>query len=364
MRVVLDALHVVPGATGGTEVYARALAASLAPLVDLVVVTAREGADDGWPVPPLVLPVRARSRTALVAAQQALLPRAAARAGADVLHSLANTAPLTGSVPRVVTVHDLHHRTHPEAHGRTAAAVLRRLVPAGARRAARVVAVSPATRDELLALLHLPADRVDVVEHGPGRPQGPATDPADVRRRLGLGAVPLLVAPGVRRGHKNAEGLLAALARLPTATRPLLVVPGYPTPQDAAVEATAAALGVAVRLTPWLPDADLEGLLRAATAVVLPSRAEGFGLPVVEALARGVPVVATDLPVLRHLAGDAALLVDTADPAALADALRRVLTDEPLRARLAAAGPARVAGLSWERAARETVEVYRRATSA
>ncbi len=143
----------------------------------------------------------------------------------------------------------------------------------------------------------------------------------------------------------------------------MIVATGYATPYDDELRAQAAALGLAddVVFPPWLDAADLEGLYALATAVVFPSRYEGFGLPVLEAMARGVPVVTSDRSSLPEVAGDAALLVDPDDDEAIAAALRRVLDDAGLRAQLSAAGRARAATFSWERTAELTAASYERA---
>jgi glycosyltransferase involved in cell wall biosynthesis len=146
----------------------------------------------------------------------------------------------------------------------------------------------------------------------------------------------------------------------------MLIVPGYPTPHEGELREQAAALGIGgdVVFPPWIDAAELEGLYALAAAVVFASLYEGFGLPVLEAMARGVPVVTSDRSSLPEVAGDAALLVDPTDVDAIRSAIERVLGDERERERLRAAGRARAAEYTWERTADATAAVYERALRA
>jgi glycosyltransferase involved in cell wall biosynthesis len=141
------------------------------------------------------------------------------------------------------------------------------------------------------------------------------------------------------------------------------VVPGYPTPHEAELRSRAETLAVAadVRWASWLPTADIEGLFHLATCVVVPSLYEGFGLPVLEAMGRGVPVACSDRSSLPEVAGDAALLFDPEDVGAIARAVERLLADEGLRGLLVKNGRRRAAQFTWERTAELTVASYRRA---
>ncbi len=157
--------------------------------------------------------------------------------------------------------------------------------------------------------------------------------------------------------------MIDALAQIDASRRPLLVATGYETPYDDELRARADAAGVAadVRLPGWLADADLEGLYALAAVVAFPSLYEGFGLPVLEAMARGVPVVTSGRSSLPEVAGDAALLVDPTSSAEIAAALERVLADDALRKRMRSDGLAQAARFSWDRTAELTLASYRRA---
>ncbi|MCU0314419.1 MAG: glycosyltransferase family 4 protein, partial [Solirubrobacteraceae bacterium] len=307
-----------------------------------------------------------RRRVEWVRGEQQHVPRMAARAGADLVHSLASTAPLWGRVPRVTTIHDLNYLKVPEAHFGLRALGMRVLVPAAARRSRRVIVDAASTREDLHAELGVPRGKVDVVPLAATPPEGvvPTPEPA-LRERLGLGTRRVALSPGAKRPHKNLMVVLEALARISPGERPLLVVPGYPTPYEDELRSRARELGVDgdVAFPAWLAADDLEGLYALAELVVLPSRYEGFGLPVLEAMQRGVPVITSDRASLPEVAGDAALLVDPDDAPALAGALRLLLRDEERRASLIAAGREQAARFSWERTAELTAASYRRTLS-
>jgi len=172
-----------------------------------------------------------------------------------------------------------------------------------------------------------------------------------------------VLSASAKRPHKNLARLLQALARIPLARRPVLVVPGYPTPYEDELRALAAGLGARddVVFPEWVDAAELEGLYALAAAVVFPSLYEGFGLPVLEAMVRGVPVACSNRSSLPEVAGEAALLFDPEDVAGIAEAIERLLSDRDLAERLARAGREQAARFSWERTAEQTVESYRRA---
>jgi glycosyltransferase involved in cell wall biosynthesis len=363
-RIALDLLYLAPGATGGMEVYARALVPRLVaawPEARFVVFAGQELAAE-WRARPwhralrlVELPVSSATRVRRTVAEQTLLAGAIGRHDIDLVHSLANTTPLLAPAPAVLTVHDLIHRRFPEAHAGLLSHGVELLVSLAARRARRIVAVSQATAGDLRDLLDVPADKVDVVPSGPGvDPVGAPTPEPELRARLGLGDGPLVLSPSARRPHKNLARLLDAM-RSVDAT---LVVPGYPTVFDGDLSARAGTARVV--FCGWVSAADLEGLYRAATCVALPSLAEGFGLPVLEAMRRGVPVACADATALPEVAGDAALLFDPLDTGAIAEALQRLVTDAGLRRELAAAGRARAERFSWDAAAAGTVATYRR----
>jgi glycosyltransferase involved in cell wall biosynthesis len=372
LHVGLNLIFLVPGETGGMEVSARELIPELvaaAPGVRFTAFINREAAQAGggpWGeiIPAVTVPVRARNRVEWVRGEQQLLPRLAARAGVDVLHSLASTGPAWGRSRRVVTVHDLIYARYPEAHGGLRARGMRVLVPLAARRSQRVIAVSQSTRRDLVELLHLPAEKIDVVPSGVGalRRAAPLSE-AQTRARFNLGERRVLLSLSAKRPHKNLIALIGALARLEPGRRPLLVLAGYRTPHEDELRARAQALGVAddVRLVGWVTGEEVEGLWALTEAFVFPSLYEGFGLPVLEAMARGVAVACSNASSLPEVAGDAALLFDPTDEAAIAAAVSRLLDDPHEAQRLRDAGTRRAAEFTWQRTARATLDSYERA---
>jgi glycosyltransferase involved in cell wall biosynthesis len=364
VRVGLNLLHLVPDETGGSEIYARRLVPALLAEADdlrLTIFAGREATPvlraEPWAdsVELVELPVEARSRPRRVLAEQTLLPRAARRARLDLLHNLFTTAPARRAVPQVTTVLDLIYKRYPETHAGLLRVGLRLLVPVAVRRSRRLVALSEAGKRDLVELLGVAAERIDVTPLGPGLPNGVDPVPeAELRERFSLGDAPLLLTVSAKRPHKNLERLLDAVARVEGA---VLLVPGYVTPFEAALRARA---GDGVRFTGWVDDATLEGLYRAATAFVFPSLAEGFGLPVLDALVRGTPTACSETSSLPEVAGHAALYFDPMNVGAITEAIQRLLEDGALRERLKRAGPERARMFTWERTAQETLTSYER----
>jgi glycosyltransferase involved in cell wall biosynthesis len=372
VTVGLNALHLVPNETGGSELYARRLVGALtatdrAPR--LVVFVPRESAAslaaEPWAeqVEIVRVPVHARSRVRRVLAEQTALPRAVARTGVRLLHNLFTTAPAFPSVPQVTTILDVIYKRFPEAHARLLTQGMRVLVPLAARRSRRVLTLSQAAKDDIIRLLGVPPERVDVTYLGPGlRTTFPVSED-ELRRRLGLGNEPIVLTVSAKRPHKNLDRLFEAFLGVAAETKPTLVVPGYSTFYEPELRARADALGAGgrIRFTGWLENDLLDGLYRAATCFVFPSLAEGFGLPVLDALVRGTPTACSNASSLPEVAGDAVLYFDPTDVGAMTRAIERVLVDPALRERLHRAGPERARAFTWERTAEATLASYDRA---
>jgi glycosyltransferase involved in cell wall biosynthesis len=373
LHIGLNLIFLVPGETGGMEVAARELIPALlaeAPrgMRFTAFVNREAAAAAGGPwgelLPAVTVPVNARNRVHWVFGEQALLPALAAREGVDLVHSLASTAPLRGRFRRVVTVHDLIYARFPEAHAGIRDKGMSVLVPWAARRSHRVIADSQSTRNDLVGLPGVSADRIDVVPLGLGtvRREAPLAE-REVRARFDLSERRVVLSLSAKRPHKNLLALIGALARVPPEGRPVLVLPGYSTAYEQQLRERARELGVDgdVRFPAWVSAAELEGLWQVARAFVFPSLYEGFGLPVLEAMARGVPVACSNASSLPEVAGDGALLFDPHSEPAIAQALERLLDDDALRARLRARGTARAEQFTWERTARLTLDSYARA---
>jgi glycosyltransferase involved in cell wall biosynthesis len=366
-HVGVNALFLEPGRSAGTETYLRGLVPALArehPSTRFSVVTTRKGAAglraDGWTdfCSLVQLPADEGERLRRLRAEQLTYPVLGRRRGWDVLHSLASVAPVVTATPAVVTVHDVnffHWRTFPLA----TTLAMRLMVKGAAARAAQLITVSAAAREDIAATLGIDRERIAVVPNGAGRPPGvEPLAPDAVRERRGL-------APGARvvlcvaamRPHKNQELLVRALGRLPEDV--VVVLAGHPEGYADGLRGLAERLGVGARLriAGYVDDAELEGLWRIAACAAFPTRGEGFGLPVLEALGRGVPVACSDIPVLREVGGELVHPFDPDDPEGAARAITAAMADEVTRTR----GPERTAGFSWDEAARGTFEAYERA---
>jgi glycosyltransferase involved in cell wall biosynthesis len=373
LRVGLNLVFLVEGSAGAGR-YARELLPALLAVEPATRITAfvnREAPEGlftaAWSgeVDWVRLPVTIRTPLHL-AAQASLVPAVAARKRLDVLHSPANGGPpVTPGVARVVTLLDLIWLHQREAwDSPRAIRTLALFSRVSARTAHRVIAISNSARDDLVTHFDLPAEKIDVAPLGvrlPGRPQ----QVSDLRARLALGDDPIILSVAQKRPYKNLQALVKAMAELADVSS-TLVLPGAPTPHEAELRTLARELGVEsrVRFLDWVSETDLEGLYQEATCFALPSLIEGFGLPVLEAMARDLPVACSNRPSLPEVTGDAALLFDPEDQPAVTTALRRLLTDKPLRAELVARGRERVGIYTWERTAEATLASYRQAVEA
>jgi glycosyltransferase involved in cell wall biosynthesis len=294
-------------------------------------------------IEPVELP--AHSQVLRMAVGMPRLLRRLRPALAHFQHSL----PLACPCPAVVTVHDLSFERDPSVMPPRDRLIFRTVVPRSARRAARVLAVSELTKRDLIELYGIPDDKIVVTPNGVDAaftPDGPRSD-----------GDPYALFVGALQPRKDATAAIEALALLGDgAPRLVLVGPDKGGRDDA--ERVAARLGLTsrVELRGHVPQEELAALYRGAACLVFPSRYEGFGLPVVEAMASGTPVVATRAGALPEVAGDAAILVDPGNPVALAGGIERAIAD---RERLVAAGLERARQFTWAETARRTLAVYR-----
>lgn len=367
-RIGLNALFLDPGVSGGSETYLRQLVPAIAeqtPGVELEIATTRRGAQAlvgaGWTdfARILVLPVDQGERARHLLTEQVRLPDLARRRDWDVLHSLANLAPVRAAVPSVVTLLDLLFLRHRTMSWLTTTALRLTVVPA-ARRADALIAISATARDEMCDIAGFSPGDFTVVPLGPGRSAAAVTPTPErelrARHRLGDARVALCVA--AKRPHKNQELLIRAVRHLPDDV--LVVLAGHPEGYDAELRALAADLDVdaRVRFVDYLPDADLEGMWALASCGAFPTLAEGFGLPLLEALERGVATAASDIPVLHEVGGEVPHWFDPHDPAAAAAAIAAAIADDGADKR----GRAQAERFSWAANARATLAVYERAS--
>jgi glycosyltransferase involved in cell wall biosynthesis len=272
-----------------------------------------------------------------------------ARVGLERPGVLLNTLPegvLRCRVPQVTVVHDLIPLAFPRDYPRQQF-YFRRLVPAILRESRAVIAVSEATRREVIAAYGLSPERVRAIPNGydPAEfaPVGPATDD---------GGVPYVLYVGNLLPHKNLPRLIEAVARAARHSPVRLVIAGSGTPgRLAELRKLAEKAGSRLELMPYVSQQALPALYRGASLVAMPSLAEGFGLPALEAMACGTPVVVGKTSAIPEVVGNAGLLVDPEDTGAISGAILRLLTQDSLRKELTARGLARAAGFSWERTA-------------
>jgi glycosyltransferase involved in cell wall biosynthesis len=368
MRLGLDLVYLLPGETGGRESYARELVPALLnlePALELVAFVNRDAprlaAELGEGIRSVTVPVSARGRAQWALGELALVSMAAGREKVQLLHSMANFAPPWGPFRRIVTIHDLQYQAVPDTLSPAARAATHALISLAGRRADRIIAVSAAGGEEIVAGLGIDRSKIDVVANGV-RP-APASQPTiDVRERYNLQQRTVVLAVASNLPHKNLPALIGAMALIEPERRPVLVLVGHGT-DDPSLSTSAIAAGVDpdVRLIGRCSDEELESLYALAGCLVLPTLHEGFGLPVLEAMARSLPVACSDIPALREVAGPAASYFDPRIPAEIAASISRVLLDTDYAQELRELGVVRARAFSWAAAAAGTLESYRRA---
>jgi glycosyltransferase involved in cell wall biosynthesis len=297
------------------------------------------------------LPVRA-------AWMELCVPRALREARADIAHFTNYTAPLRLDLPYLVTVHDMSLALLPWCYTWKMRLIVPRVLPRVARRARLVLAPSASTRDDVVRLLGIDPGRVRVIPHAAPRGFDPPGARPDSREP------PYFLFVGNLEPRKNLARALRAFARVaPALPDHRFVIAGAPgwKYEDVLREAARPDLAPRVELRGYVAEDQLPSLYRNAVAFVYPSLYEGFGMPVIEAMACGTPVLTSNVAALPELAEGAAVLVDPLDEEAIAGALHALATDPALRQRLREAGPARASQYSWERTCDLTLDAYREA---
>jgi len=371
MHVAISLLTLFPGRSGGTETYARALVGELARAVRgphdrlTVLVSSRVGRTLPNPGIPMhhVRSYRTGDSTATRLGAMvfaAVAPRTVSRdvpRGLNVVHyPVTIPIPNVPSAASVVSLNDMQHRELPSFFSASERAFRRVAYDRAARRADAVLTLSEHARRQIIDLLAVPADRVTAipcaVDHTRFTPE-----PGDNDARLRVPPRYLLY-PANLWPHKNHARLLRAFARAaPSDLHLVLTGQTYGRPLPGPADARVHHLG-------HVPFEHLPSLYRRATATIFPSLFEGFGMPLVEAMACGSPLAASDRGAIAETVGDAALTFDPEDDDAIAGALTRIVDDGELRARLREAGLARAAGFRWADVARRHVDVYRGAMAA
>jgi glycosyltransferase involved in cell wall biosynthesis len=348
--------------------YSRELLTALARQPDHVAYKLFYCSGDGQYLPKLDgrvaargIPVSDRIMNAIWHRARIPLPAQVFIGGFDLFHSPDFTIPPTLGRPAVLTIHDLAFLRHPEYAYPTLAAYLSEAVPRSAARARHIIAVSDCTRRDVVELLNIAPERVTTVYEGVSDAFRPADRVSAVHEVHNLGLpTPYILSVGTLEPRKNYVRLLEAYALLRAGgAEQHLVIAGGRGWLDDPIVRRIEDLRLASHVSVIRPDdRALAALYSAADVFVYPSLYEGFGIPPLEALACGAPSAVSNRSSLPEVVGDAAVLFDPADPQAIAGAIHRILTNSLLSDSLRRAGPERARGFSWDRAARETVEIY------
>ncbi len=343
MRIGVNALYLIPGGVGGTEIYLRNLLIGLAHIDkenEYFIFTNRETSDDLVPrqsnfqnVPQ---PVRAIFRPVRILWEQIGLPLAARRQRIAVMLNPGFTCPVWSPCANVTVFHDLQHKRHPEYFRWFDLPFWKLLLWAAARRSRKLISVSEATRSDLL---HFYGVDSTVVQHG--------VEDGFFQIARNRNPRDYLLCVSTLHPHKNLERLVQVFNEsLPVAS---LVITGL---RGFAAQHLEKEPAQHVRFTGWVPREELYELFRGARGFIYPSKFEGFGMPVLEAMAAGVPVACSDIPPLREIADGCAFFFDPDDDVAMRSAMQRALEDTSL----VEAGRSRAAQFSWDAAARATLQ--------
>lgn len=374
MRIGFDATSAARQG-GGIGRYARELLRALAAAdpVNTYRIFVASSHPIPYPLPPLParasvfqLPLHDKWLARLWHRARLPIPIELALGPLDLYHSPDFTLPPTlPGTPALLTVHDLSFMRDPDSAAPSLRRYLEAVVPRSVRRATRILADSQATRADLIELYQTPPDKVTVLYSGVAESFHPVADPATlsaVRARYGLGAFPFILSVGTLQPRKNYVRLIQAFGQLAFSVSGLaLVMVGGEGWLSDSIFAEVKRLGLEGRVCSpgFVADEDLPALYSAAQVFAYPSLYEGFGLPALEAMACGTPVVTSTTSCLPEVAGGAALLVEPRNVDGLAAALRRLLEDDGLRQALIAKGRARAREFTWAKTAGQLLEMYK-----
>lgn len=294
---------------------------------------------------------------------QCVLPMTLRSVQPDLCHYTNFIGPLLNPCPYLVTIHDMTLSLLPQYHPLRKQILIRPLIPLVARRASRIITVTENARDDIMRLLHVPPERIVVIPEAAAPQYKPASLAEQQRVRAAYGLQqPYLLYIGTLEPRKNLVRLIRAWHELRRRRRipHLLVIVGAQGWQYDPIYREVQALSCAadVRFTGYAPAHDLPALYSAADAFAFPSLYEGFGLPVIEAMACGTPTLISNTPALAEVAGDAALLVDPRNIASISQGLERLLNDDALRTLMRERGLKQAGAFSWRRTALQTLAAY------
>lgn len=363
-QIAVDLVYLT-GRRGGTETYARGLYAALgeiAPDFHFVGLTNAHTDSqelDWFPGRLRRLLVSGENRLSWALAEACLVGPAARIIGAELLHCPANFGPTAAILPTVITIHDLLSFRHPDLSGRLSRGVST-LSRAAGRAADRVLTDSQASAADIETFLDLSPTRIDVIPLAAAPVGSSVTNGHRLPEVLATESRVMALTTGNRMPHKNFAGLLQGWARIPGSRRPLLVITGSHSADPLLPLVRTLGLSEDVVLLGWVTPDELEGLYASASLYICASLFEGFGLPVLEAMQRNCPVVASDIPVLREIGGAAVRYVDTTSAEAIAAAVTGLLSDPNELARLRDLGAKQASLFTWAHTAEMTAESFRR----
>ena len=290
------------------------------------------------------------------------LPLAAKFSGSDLIHAASTTAPRAPLLPLVLTVHDIIPVVFDDGQSRSAVDRFRKQLTLGLQKAKLIIAVSAHTRDDLVRRFFVDPSKIQVIHWGIDKPH--VVEHASWPLSEQLASTPYFLAFGGTARRKNTAMIIQAFSRLARGSPPLVIV-GLDAGTRARYDELAAHLGCKNRIItlPYIADAQLDSLFTRALALVYVSLYEGFGMPLLEAMVRGVPVIASNTTSIPEVVGEAGLLVDPSDADALAQAMENIIEDTAARESLALRGLTRAEGFKWEDTARRTVEAFETAMS-
>ncbi len=312
-----------------------------------------------------IIPCSTSNRLLRLGWEQILLPRHISRHKLKVFHSPHYTVPLKSKIPVVTTIHDMTFFTHPDVHEKSKVIFFQQMIPLATRRADAVIAVSENTKKDAMKFLDLPENKIHVVYEGVDtrlyKPLKQDRQSSLIKERYGL-RKDFILFVGTLEPRKNIDGVIRAFWQVTKETEGQynLVVTGTKGWNYQSIFALVQELNLQenVQFTGYVPEEDLPHLFNAATVFVYPSFYEGFGIPPLEAMACGTPVVASNVSSLPEVVGDGGLLVDPYKVDEIAESILRILTHEDLRGELARKGRERAQLFTWQGAAQKTVDIY------
>ncbi|GAB4028096.1 MAG: glycosyltransferase family 1 protein [Candidatus Microgenomates bacterium] len=363
MRIGLNILYLIPGGVGGTETYARHLISALIKQLksedELIIYATRETAPTFTETKQLrvvTLPIYARNRVLRLLAEQILLPFYLLHDHIDVIFSLGYSSPILHPCPAVVTIHDLNWYYHPEDFGGIEKLVWQILTTTSAKTSNHIISISHATTDSLMRVLHIPDTKITTILHG-------SPEKKMVKEGKSIIELPYLFTVLAGYPHKNLITLLQAFKEITKTNNELvLVVCGLSGRADSKSQKYIRDNGLEnkVKILGYVDDNTLCNLYQNASIFVFPSAYEGFGIPVLEAMSYGVPVVSSNAFSLAEVVGNGGILVDPYNVAAYIGAVSKILKDSILRKDLIKRGQKRASELKWEKTATITLKIIKK----